>query len=104
MPGKKGTKTVAAPAESAAQNDVTLVGVARSIGETLGTAAAKAEDAARDIETFSKAVRKSTLAKTRKLYKQAQKSLRAGATSWKSAAKKRKPVQKRSGKSTGRHK
>jgi len=94
MPGKKGSKKNTNPSNGAAV-DPTLTDVARTIGSTLGTAAAKAEDAAREIETFSRAVSKRTAAATRKFYKRAKKSLRAGTASWKSKAKKRKVQKKR---------
>lgn len=96
MPSERRTKAVARSSESAGRVDITLVGVARSIGETLGKAAAKAGDAAKEIETFSHAVGKSTMAATRKLYKRAKKKLRARAANRKSGVKKRKASKKRS--------
>ncbi len=104
MTNKKSTEKGDRLSGGADQGEIRLVGVARTIGSTLGTAAAKAEDAAKEIETFTHAVRKSTLATTRKIYKRARKSLRAGAASWKSVPKKRKAPKKRSRKSSGRGK
>lgn len=101
MPGKKRAKTGAGSIESAARAEVTLMGVARTLGTTLGTAAAKAEDAAKELETFSHAVRKSTLATTRKLYKRVKKSLRARTVRRKAGTKKQKSPKKRAGKSGG---
>lgn len=62
----------------AGKNDETsLVGVARTIGSTLGTVAATAGGAAKDLETFTKSVKKRTLGTTRKLYKRVQKTVGA---------------------------
>jgi hypothetical protein len=104
MPAKKNLKNISAPSGNSGSADTTLVDMARSIGGTLGTAAARVEDAAGELETFTRAVRKSTLATTRKLYKRAKKSLRTRAANWKSSTRKRTSPKKRSTKSTGRSK
>jgi len=105
MPAKKELKkSTKLPKGATPVDDPTLVDVARTIGSTLGTAAVKAEDAAKEIETFSRAVSKSTAAATRKFYKRAKKSLRAGAAKWKSITKKRKASKKRAGKKAGKGK
>src|SRR5690348_13358106 len=98
MPAKNELKKGSGRSKDAVAGAPALVDVARTIGSTLGTAAAKAEDAAQEIETFSRAVSKRTAAATRKLYKRAKKSFRAGAASWKSMARKRKAPKKRTGK------
>ncbi|HLY60381.1 MAG TPA: hypothetical protein VKV95_06405 [Terriglobia bacterium] len=102
MSAKKRTKAIGKSTESPGQGDITLVGVARTVGSTFGTAVARAEGAAKEIETITHSVSKSTLAATQKLYKRAKKKLRAA--SWKSTSKKRKASKARSGQSAGRGK
>ncbi|HEV2351509.1 MAG TPA: hypothetical protein VG028_16885 [Terriglobia bacterium] len=101
MPDKKEMTGCTAPSGSAGDAGTTLVDVARTVGSTLGTAAAKAEGAAKDLEKFSQAVRKSTLATTRKLYKHVKKSLHARAPRPKTSAKKTQAGKKQSGKKSG---
>jgi tRNA A-37 threonylcarbamoyl transferase component Bud32 len=84
--------------------DTPLVGAARSIGSTLGTVAAKAEETAKDIEVFTQSVRKDAASTTNKIYKRAKKGIRVGAATWKAGAKKRKASKTRARKSSGRRK
>ena len=104
MPAKRRTKASAQSTEIAGQGELTLVEVARTIGSTFGTAVAKAEGAAKEIETATQSAAKSTLTVTRKFYKRAKKQLRARAARWKSGAKKSKAVKRKSRKSPGRGK
>ena len=89
---------------SEAHSDTPLVGAARSFGSTLGTAASKAESAAKDIEVFTQSVGKDAASATNKIYKRAKKGIRAGAAAWKAGARKRKASKTRARKSAGRRK
>jgi len=104
MPNKKTKNIEAHSSGEAGQGDTPLVGAARSFGSTLGTVAAKAEGAAKDIEDFTKTVRKNAATTTNKIYKRAKKSVRAGAATWKAGARKRKASKTRARKSSGRRK
>lgn len=104
MPNKKAKTSEAHSSGKIAQPDTPLVGAARSFGSTLGTVAAKAEVAAKDIGDFTKSVRKNAASTTNKIYKRAKKGVRAGAATWKAVARKRKVSKTRARKSPGRRK
>ncbi len=104
MPNKKAKISEAHSSVDVGQADNRLVGAARSIGSTLGTVAAKAEGAAKDIGVFTQSVRKNAASTTNKIYKRAKKGVRAGAATWKAVAKKRKASKTRARKSPGRRK
>lgn len=101
MPIKNTKNTEAHSSGEIAKSDTPLVSAARSFGSTLGTVAAKAEVAAKDMGDFTKSVRKNAATTTNKIYKRAKKSVRAGAATWKAAARKRKATKTRARKSPG---
>jgi len=104
MQENKSVKSKVGSSDQTRHDDTPLVGVAHTIGTTLGTAAAKAEAAAKEIGTIAQDVSMTALEATRGIYERAQKRLRPGATSGSTGARKPKPNKKKSGKSTGRSK
>ena len=93
MPKKKGKKIAVKSTASVPSGMEPVVDVARLIGSSLGTAAAKTENVAKEIGTLAQAVGERTAATSRTIYKHAAKSLRAAARSKpkKRASPKRKP-------------
>ena len=104
MPNKKAKTSKGHSSGHVERADTRLVGAARSIGSSLGTVAAKAEGAAKDIEEFTQAVRKNAASKTNKIYKRVKKGVRAGAATWKAGKKKPKASKRVGKKSPGRRK
>ncbi|HEV2231988.1 MAG TPA: hypothetical protein VGV68_01140 [Terriglobia bacterium] len=101
MPSKKTKNSKAHSSGQLNQGDTPLVSAARSIGSTMGAVAAKAEGAAKDLGVFTQSVRQNAATTTNKIYKRAKKSVRAGAATWKAAARKRKATKTRARKSPG---
>jgi hypothetical protein len=104
MQKKKSAKSKTGPLTQAQHDDAPLFGVAHTIGSTLGAAAVKAGDAAKEIGTIAQDVGRTALAATRRIYKSAQKGLRRRATSGHAGARKLKPPKRASGRSTRRGK
>ena len=104
MQKKKRAKSETSLPAQAHHDDASLAGVARTIGTTLGAAAAKAGDAAKEIGTIAQDVGRTALAATRKIYKRAQKSLRPRAAGGHAGARKPKPTKQSSGKGAKRSK
>lgn len=93
---KRAKRETGVPAQ-ARHDDTSLAGVAHTIGTTLGAAAAKAGDAAKEIGTIAQDVGRTALAATRRIYKRAQKSLGPRAASGHAGARKPRGIKKSSG-------